>query len=101
MLKSDERGVGECAVGGAGVARPSLKAPVAAIAGKTITKEYDLTKPVGVRGRNSNNDRLRQVLGWDPSVSLRDGLTTTYAWIHEELRKCGRLAETEANAPMA
>lgn len=74
---------------------------VAAIAGKTITKEYDLTKPVGVRGRNSNNDRLRQVLGWDPSVSLRDGLTTTYAWIHEELRKCGRLAETEANAPMA
>jgi GDP-D-mannose 3',5'-epimerase len=64
---------------------------VAAIAGKTIKKEYDLTKPVGVRGRNSNNDRLRRVLDWEPAVSLRDGLATTYSWICEELKKAGRL----------
>jgi nucleoside-diphosphate-sugar epimerase len=60
---------------------------VAGIAGKKISKRYDLTKPQGVRGRNSDNTRLRQVLGWEPSVSLEDGLTKTYAWIASELRK--------------
>jgi nucleoside-diphosphate-sugar epimerase len=60
---------------------------VAGIAGKKISKRYDLTKPQGVRGRNSDNTRLRQVLGWEPLVSLEDGLTKTYAWIASELRK--------------
>jgi GDP-D-mannose 3',5'-epimerase len=54
---------------------------VARIAGKQIHKRYDLTKPQGVRGRNSDNTRLRQVLNWEPSVSLEDGLETTYHWI--------------------
>lgn len=54
---------------------------VARIAGKQIFKRYDLTKPQGVRGRNSDNTRLRQVLNWEPSVSLEAGLETTYHWI--------------------
>jgi nucleoside-diphosphate-sugar epimerase len=64
---------------------------VAAAAGKQIGKRYDLTKPQGVRGRNSDNTRLRRVLGWEPRVSLEDGLTRTYQWIEGELRKAGRL----------
>jgi len=54
---------------------------VARLANKTIRKRYDLTKPQGVRGRNSDNSRLREVLDWEPSVSLEDGLKITYEWI--------------------
>jgi GDP-D-mannose 3',5'-epimerase len=60
---------------------------VANIAGKKIGKRYDLTKPQGVRGRNSDNTRLREVLRWEPSVSLEDGLNITYHWIAGELEK--------------
>jgi GDP-D-mannose 3',5'-epimerase len=67
---------------------------VANIAGKTIHKRHDLTKPQGVRGRNSDNSRLRQVLGWEPGVSLEKGLGQTYQWIHRELEKAGRIPAT-------
>ena len=60
---------------------------VSNIAGKTIRKRYDLTKPQGVRGRNSDNTRLREVLKWEPSISLEDGLKITYHWIAGELAK--------------
>ncbi|HEU4435743.1 MAG TPA: NAD-dependent epimerase/dehydratase family protein [Pyrinomonadaceae bacterium] len=60
---------------------------VAKIAGKRIGKRYDLTKPQGVRGRNSDNTRLREVLKWEPGISLEEGLTTTYHWIAGELEK--------------
>jgi nucleoside-diphosphate-sugar epimerase len=60
---------------------------VANIAGKKIGKRYDLTKPQGVRGRNSDNTRLREVLNWEPSISLEDGLKITYHWIAGELEK--------------
>ena len=60
---------------------------VANIAGKKIGKRYDLTKPQGVRGRNSDNTRLRQVLQWEPAISLEEGLTGTYHWIAGELEK--------------
>ncbi len=42
--------------------------------------------PQGVRGRNSDNTRLREVLGWEPPISLEDGLGTTYGWIEEQVR---------------
>lgn len=42
--------------------------------------------PEGVRGRNSNNDACREVLGWEPTISLRNGLTNTYAWIEQQVR---------------
>ncbi len=54
---------------------------VAEAAGKTIRKRHDITKPQGVRGRNSDNSRLRQVLGWEPSRTFRQGIVPTYAWI--------------------
>jgi len=66
---------------------------VAGIARKRIVKRHDPTKPQGVRGRNSDNTKLRRVLGWEPTISLEDGLSRTYRWIHEELGKTGRLAQ--------
>jgi nucleoside-diphosphate-sugar epimerase len=71
---------------------------VAKIAGKRIEKRYDLTKPQGVRGRNSDNTRLRQVLGWEPQISLEDGLASTYRWIYGELARSGRVASEAAPA---
>ncbi|HKV44640.1 MAG TPA: NAD-dependent epimerase/dehydratase family protein [bacterium] len=67
---------------------------VAGIAGKHIAKRYDLTKPQGVRGRNSDNTKLRRVLNWEPRVTLEEGLAKTYRWIHEQLVKGGRVSET-------
>jgi GDP-D-mannose 3',5'-epimerase len=64
---------------------------VSQIAGKQLLKKHDTSKPQGVRGRNSDNSRLRKVLEWEPSVSLQTGLKATYIWIEEELRKTGRL----------
>ena len=71
---------------------------VSGISGKKIGMDYDLTKPQGVRGRNSDNTKLREVLKWEPSVSLEDGLEKTYWWIEGELRKKGLLKEAVAVA---
>ncbi len=65
---------------------------VAGLAGKRILREHDLSKPQGVRGRNSDNTRLREVLRWEPRLSLEEGLRRTYAWIHAELIRTGRVA---------
>jgi nucleoside-diphosphate-sugar epimerase len=51
------------------------------IAGKTLVKRHDTSRPQGVRGRNSDNSRLRSVLGWEPKTPLRLGLIPTYQWI--------------------
>ena len=59
---------------------------VSRLAGKTIRKRYDLSKPQGVRGRNSDNTRLREVLKWEPQISLEEGLDRTYRWIADQLR---------------
>lgn len=67
---------------------------VATIAGKKIYLQHDLTKPQGVRGRNSDNSRLREVLQWEPSVSLETGLARTYEFIVGELERTGRLPIT-------
>ena len=66
---------------------------VSKIAGKSLTIRHDLSKPQGVRGRNSDNTRLNRVLGWEPSISLESGLEVTYKWIENELRKSGRIPE--------
>jgi GDP-D-mannose 3', 5'-epimerase len=60
------------------------------IAGKNLRARHDLTKPQGVRGRNSDNTRLREVLGWEPGMPLVDGLKITYRWIEEEMARAGR-----------
>ncbi len=63
---------------------------VCAIAGKDLTKRHDVTKPQGVRGRNSDNTRLRETLGWEPPTRLEDGLRKTYSWIESQLVSAGR-----------
>ncbi len=64
---------------------------VARIARKRISRRHDLTKPQGVRGRNSDNTLLRTVLRWEPSVSLEEGLAHTYKWIEEQLIAAGKI----------
>lgn len=66
---------------------------VSNIAGKKITKRYDLAKPQGVRGRNSDNTKLYQVLKWQPEVPLERGLEMTYKWIRNQLAKNGRIKD--------
>lgn len=67
---------------------------IAKIAGKEIAKKHDLTAPQGVRGRNSDNSKIREVLQWEPAIGLEEGLTKTYAWIEGELSRTGRLNQT-------
>ena len=74
---------------------------VSEIAGKRLVKRHDLTKPQGVRGRNSDNRRLRETLGWEPSVSLGEGLRVTYRWIENELREAGRIPHGSPSHTMA
>ncbi|HEX3721168.1 MAG TPA: NAD-dependent epimerase/dehydratase family protein [Nitrolancea sp.] len=57
---------------------------VANCAGKRIRKRYNPSGPQGVRGRNSDSQRLRTVTGWEPTTSLEVGLARTYAWIAEQ-----------------
>ena len=68
---------------------------VSGIADKSLVKRHDLTKPQGVRGRNSDNTMLRQVLGWEPQISLEEGLRRTYWWIYGELEKKGQIDKNE------
>lgn len=58
---------------------------VAEIAEYAIVRRH-VDGPQGVRGRNSDNTRLREVLGWEPEISLEDGLARTYAWIEDQVR---------------
>ena len=57
------------------------------IAGVKLNRTYDLDAPKGVRGRNSDNDLIKKALNWAPSISLKEGLTKTYEWIYNEIRK--------------
>ena len=57
---------------------------VEAIADTKLRRRYNLDAPKGVRGRNSDNTLIKQVLGWAPSISLEEGLEQTYRWIYDE-----------------
>ncbi len=59
---------------------------VANIAGIHIVKKH-IPGPQGVRGRNSDNTRLREVLGWEPEITLEEGLARTYAWIEDQVKE--------------
>jgi nucleoside-diphosphate-sugar epimerase len=56
------------------------------VAGKKLTIK-NIPGPVGVRGRNSDNKLIREKLGWDYSMTLREGIAKTYAWINEQVQK--------------
>ncbi|MCB0991367.1 MAG: NAD-dependent epimerase/dehydratase family protein [Acidimicrobiales bacterium] len=55
------------------------------IAGITLKRNYKLDAPLGVRGRNSDNTMIQDLLGWAPSISLRDGMERTYRWIYDQM----------------
>lgn len=55
--------------------------------GKKIEKSYDTSAPQGVRGRNADLTLIKKVLDWQPKVSLEEGLSKTYKWIEEQIRK--------------
>ncbi|HQX56722.1 MAG TPA: NAD-dependent epimerase/dehydratase family protein, partial [Pyrinomonadaceae bacterium] len=73
---------------------------VSAIAGVEITKKH-IDGPQGVRGRNSDNTTLREVLQWEPQITLEDGLAITYRWIEDQVRadltEKGQLGSSTAN----
>ena len=55
------------------------------IADIKLRRKYNLNAPKGVNGRNSDNTRIKRLLGWAPSIRLRDGLEKTYAWIYDQI----------------
>ena len=69
---------------------------ICGIAGKTLEKCHDLARPQGVRGRNSDNARLRDVLGWEPPTPLESGLRHTYGWIESQVRETDWIPDTPA-----
>ena len=60
--------------------------------GAQLSRNYKLDAPKGVRGRNSDNAKIKQLLGWEPSILLREGMAKTYAWIQQQYedRKAGK-----------
>jgi nucleoside-diphosphate-sugar epimerase len=58
---------------------------VESIAGVRLERRYRLDAPLGVRGRNSDNTLILERLGWQPSISLREGIAATYHWIRDQV----------------
>jgi len=54
-----------------------------------LKRTYNLHAPKGVRGRNSDNELIRKVFNWEPSIRLQDGLEKTYRWIEQEMKQTG------------
>ena len=69
---------------------------VEGIAGVRLTRRYNLDAPKGVRGRNSDNTRIGERLGWEPNTRLADGMEKTYAWIYDRLAMSSRVPEHAA-----
>src|SRR5438046_7488585 len=55
------------------------------IAGVKLKRRYNLRAPKGVKGRNSDNTRIQKIMGWQPSINLRDGMEKTYRWIYDKM----------------
>jgi nucleoside-diphosphate-sugar epimerase len=66
------------------------------IAGIEVERRYKLEAPQGVRGRNSDNTLILEQLGWEPSITLRDGMERTYRWIYDQMVASGRYAAPRA-----
>jgi len=73
---------------------------IAEIASINIIKKH-IAGPQGVRGRNSDNTRLRRVLGWEPQISLEEGLARSYAWIEAQVQKKETVRPREEKIPLA
>ena len=57
----------------------------AKVAGKAVSRRHKLDAPLGVRGRNSNNNVIRDAIGWDYTMTLEEGISKTYAWINQQV----------------
>ena len=57
---------------------------VEAIAEIDLKRNYKLDAPKGVNGRNSDNTRIKELLGWAPGITLEEGMAKTYEWILEQ-----------------
>jgi nucleoside-diphosphate-sugar epimerase len=68
------------------------------IAGYKLERSYDLDAPKGVRGRNSDNTLILKLLGWEPSIPLKDGLRQTYNWIKSQMIQDKELGLKKGNA---
>jgi nucleoside-diphosphate-sugar epimerase len=64
----------------------TLADTAAKVSGKEITKNH-IDGPLGVRGRNSNNNLIREKLGWDYTMTLEEGILRTYEWINAQVYK--------------
>jgi nucleoside-diphosphate-sugar epimerase len=62
------------------------------IAGMRLKRRYNLDAPQGVRGRNSDNTMISELLGWAPSISLESGMEKTYRWVYDQLASPSSLA---------
>jgi len=60
------------------------------IASVKLERIYNLNAPKGVNGRNSDNTKIKQYLGWEPSIRLKEGLAKTYEWIENEMMAVSR-----------
>ncbi len=60
---------------------------ISKIAGKSVRRRFDKSKPQGARGRNSDNKKVRKLLKWEPKTSLEEGFSQTYFWIKEQIEK--------------
>ena len=63
------------------------------IAGIKLERSYKLDAPKGVRGRSSDNTLINKVFGWEPKISLEEGLKKTYRWIYDEILATKHLQE--------
>ncbi len=63
------------------------------IAGVKLERRYKLDAPRGVAGRNSDNTKIKGYLGWEPSISLRDGIRKTYEWIDGQFHRGGHQSD--------
>jgi GDP-D-mannose 3', 5'-epimerase len=73
---------------------------VEGIAGIKLKRNYDLSAPKGVNGRNSDNTLIKKYLNWEPTIPLRTGLEKTYAWIYDQYmaRQRGRSVAQERSS---
>lgn len=73
---------------------------IAEISGVKISKKH-IDGPQGVRGRNSDNTKLRETLNWEPAISLEIGLDKTYKWIERQVRESETTRQSKSAAPEA
>jgi nucleoside-diphosphate-sugar epimerase len=65
------------------------------IAGVRLRRRYKLDAPRGVSGRNSDNTTIKRLLGWEPSITLEEGMERTYQWIWNQMTLTAGIPITE------